>query len=117
MDHEKSHVNAERPRSRDVCLDSRGRASRGPCLRGASCFRATFARSVQNMLHKLPESSSILLVLDGAQWPLKAATHTSEKAQSKGGGARYGAMEANAANDPTTAARLVNKFFDFFAKR
>ncbi|KAL1526239.1 hypothetical protein AB1Y20_014961 [Prymnesium parvum] len=81
--------------ARDVCLE----------VEGSVKHHATFARYVQNMLHKLPESSSILLVLDGAQWPLKAATHTRRRNSREAALARV--MEANAANDQTTA----DKFF------
>ncbi|KAL1530644.1 hypothetical protein AB1Y20_001544 [Prymnesium parvum] len=81
--------------ARDVCLE----------VERSVKHHATLARYVQNMLHKLPESSSILLVLDSAQLPLKAATHTRRRNSREAALAR--AMEANAANDQTTA----DKFF------
>ncbi|KAL1520311.1 hypothetical protein AB1Y20_021902 [Prymnesium parvum] len=79
----------------DVCLE----------VEGSVKHHATFARYVQNMLHKLPESSSILLVLDGAQWPLRLQLTREGAIQG-----RRRSLERWRAMPRTTRRRLTSSF-------
>uniref|UniRef100_A0A7S3AE47 XPG N-terminal domain-containing protein n=1 Tax=Haptolina ericina TaxID=156174 RepID=A0A7S3AE47_9EUKA len=56
-------VKAVTSNAQDICLEKAD----------STKHHADFTRRLQNVLHLLPDSSSLILVLDGDRWPLKKA--------------------------------------------
>jgi hypothetical protein len=83
--------------ARDICLE----------VENSTKHHATFTARLQAVLHQLPSSSSIVLVLDGDRWPLKSGTHT--RRQNARQLALERAGEADAASDATTADKYYRQ--------
>ncbi|KAL1514704.1 hypothetical protein AB1Y20_003791 [Prymnesium parvum] len=89
-------VKAVQANARELCLEIDSRL-----------HQAAFARMLQATMHLLPADASLVLVLDGAPWPLKASTQTARRSRRES--AMVQAMEAEVAGDTATALKYFKR--------